>query len=55
MLTLVPIFIFLQTIELPAVFFLGFWFLTNLLSGIGSLAAHTGAAYKGRLLENQVI
>ena len=42
-LTLVPIFIFLQTMELPAVFFLGFWFLTNLLSGIGSLAAHTGA------------
>jgi membrane associated rhomboid family serine protease len=42
-LTLVPIFIFVQTIELPAVFFLGFWFLTNLLSGIGSLAAHTGA------------
>src|SRR2546428_468192 len=42
-LTLVPIFIFLQTIELPAVFFLGFWFLTNLLSGIGSLAAPTGA------------
>src|SRR5712692_8878793 len=41
--TLVPIFIFLQTIELPAVFFLGFWFLSNLLSGIGSLAAHTGA------------
>ena len=29
--------------ELPAVFFLGFWFLTNLLSGIGSLAVHTGA------------
>jgi len=25
-LTLVPVFIFLQTIELPAVFFLGFWF-----------------------------
>jgi rhomboid family protein len=42
-LTLVPIFIFLQTVELPAVIFLGFWFLTNLLSGIGSLAAHTGA------------
>jgi membrane associated rhomboid family serine protease len=42
-LTLVPVFIFLQTLELPAVFFLGFWFLTNLLSGIGSLAAHTGA------------
>jgi len=42
-LTLVPIFIFLQTIELPAVWFLGFWFLMNFLSGIGSLAAHTGA------------
>jgi rhomboid family protein len=42
-LTLVPVFIFLQTIELPAVFFLGFCFLTNLLSGIGSFAAHTGA------------
>jgi membrane associated rhomboid family serine protease len=41
--TLVPIFIFLQTIELPAVLFLGFWFLTNLLSGIGSLSAHSGA------------
>ena len=41
--TLVPIFIFLQTIELPAVVFLGFWFLSNLLSGIGSLAAHTQA------------
>src|SRR6266850_2881793 len=41
--TLVPIFIFLQTIELPAVAFLGFWFLMNLMSGIGSLAAHTRA------------
>ena len=40
---LVPIFIFLQTIELPAVLFLGFWFLLNLLSGIGSLSAHSGA------------
>jgi membrane associated rhomboid family serine protease len=41
--TLVPIFIFFQTIELPAVVFLGFWFLMNLMSGIGSLAVHTGA------------
>ncbi len=41
--TLVPIFIFLQTIELPAVAFLGFWFLTNLLSGVGSLTAHAPA------------
>ena len=41
--TLVPIFIFLQTIELPAVVFLGLWFLMNLWSGLGSLAAHTQA------------
>jgi membrane associated rhomboid family serine protease len=41
--TLVPIFIFLQTIELPAVIFLGFWFLSNLWSGLGALAAHTRA------------
>ncbi|MGE3536099.1 MAG: rhomboid family intramembrane serine protease [Candidatus Tectimicrobiota bacterium] len=41
--TLVPIFIFLQTIELPAVVFLGLWFLTNLWSGIGALTAHTQA------------
>jgi membrane associated rhomboid family serine protease len=41
--TLVPIFIFLQTVELPAVVFLGLWFLINLSSGIGSLAAHTQA------------
>lgn len=40
---LVPIFIFLQTVELPAVVFLGLWFLINLWSGIGSLAAHTQA------------
>ena len=41
--TLVPIFIFLQAVELPAVVFLGLWFLMNLWSGIGSLAAHTQA------------
>jgi membrane associated rhomboid family serine protease len=41
--TLVPIFIFLQTVELPAVVFLGLWFLINLWSGLGSLAAHTQA------------
>ena len=41
--TLVPVFIFLQTVELPAVVFLGLWFLMNLWSGIGSLSAHTQA------------
>lgn len=41
--TLVPMFIFLQTVELPAVVFLGLWFLMNLWSGLGALAAHTQA------------
>ena len=41
--TLVPIFIFIQTVELPAVIFLGLWFFSNLWSGIGSLAADTRA------------
>jgi rhomboid family protein len=39
--TLVPIFIFLQIIELPAVFFLLFWFAFQLLLGIGSLGMDT--------------
>jgi membrane associated rhomboid family serine protease len=37
--TLVPIFFFLQVMEIPAVFFLGFWFLSQLFSGTLSLAA----------------
>lgn len=41
--TLVPIFLFLQTIELPAVAFLGLWFATNLLSGLGALGSHSQA------------
>jgi membrane associated rhomboid family serine protease len=44
--TLVPIFFFLQVIELPAVFFLIFWFLTQLFSGTLSLAA-AGAQQAG--------
>jgi membrane associated rhomboid family serine protease len=35
--TLVP-FLFLQIIEVPAVFFLGIWFLMQFLSGVGSIA-----------------
>jgi membrane associated rhomboid family serine protease len=35
--TLVPIFIFLQVVEIPALFFLLFWFLYQLLLGVGSL------------------
>lgn len=37
--TLIPIFFFLQVVELPAVLFLGFWFVTQLFSGTLSLAA----------------
>ncbi len=36
-LTLVPIFVFIQFIELPAVFFIVAWFLWQLLAGITSL------------------
>jgi membrane associated rhomboid family serine protease len=37
--TLVPIFFFLQVMEIPAVIFLGLWFLTQLFSGTLALAA----------------
>jgi membrane associated rhomboid family serine protease len=36
-LTLVPIFIFIEFIEIPAVILLGIWFLMQLVSGVGSL------------------
>jgi len=42
-LTLVPIFIFIQFIELPAWLVLGLWFLTQFLSGTASLAVTTSA------------
>jgi membrane associated rhomboid family serine protease len=46
--TLLPIFIFIQIIEVPAVVFLGLWFLLQLVSGVGSqLAAATGKAAGG--------
>ncbi len=41
--TLVPIFVFLQIVELPAILFLGLWFVSNLFSGLGSLAAQSDA------------
>jgi membrane associated rhomboid family serine protease len=37
-LALIPLFIFWPIVEIPAVFFLGFWFLLQLVSGFGSLA-----------------
>jgi membrane associated rhomboid family serine protease len=36
--TLVPLFVFIQLIEVPAIFFLGFWFLMQFLNGVGSIA-----------------
>ena len=38
--TLLP-FIFIQIVEVPAVFFLGLWFVMQLLSGVGSIATAT--------------
>jgi membrane associated rhomboid family serine protease len=40
--TLVPIFLFLQVMEVPAVFFLLIWFVWQLASGVATLGAHTG-------------
>jgi len=37
-LTLLPLFFFVQLIEVPAIFFLGVWFLLQFLQGVGSLA-----------------
>jgi membrane associated rhomboid family serine protease len=45
--TLLPIFIFIQIIEVPAIFFLGVWFLMQLLSGVGSIAMATGGEPAG--------
>jgi membrane associated rhomboid family serine protease len=41
-LTLVPIFFFIQLIEVPAIFFLGLWFVMQFLSGLGSNATTAG-------------
>ena len=47
-LTLLPIFIFIQIIEIPAVFFLGFWFIVQFFSGTAALttsASSGGVAF----------
>ena len=43
-LTLLPLFIFWELIEVPAILFLGFWFLLQLLSGVGSVGAGQGVS-----------
>ena len=46
--TLLPFLIFWQIVEVPAIFFLGIWFLMQFLSGVGSVAvAASGEASGG--------
>ena len=45
--TLVPIFIFFQIVEIPAIFFLGLWFVLQFLSGVGSVATSAGRVSGG--------
>ncbi|MEO6212334.1 MAG: rhomboid family intramembrane serine protease [Vicinamibacterales bacterium] len=40
-LTAVFLVLFLDIVEIPAIFFLGIWFLMQLLSGVGSIGANT--------------
>jgi membrane associated rhomboid family serine protease len=42
-LVLIFLFIFIDVVEIPAIFFLGFWFAMQLLSGVGQLANLPGA------------
>ncbi|HYT65686.1 MAG TPA: rhomboid family intramembrane serine protease [Vicinamibacterales bacterium] len=43
-LTFVFLLIFVDLVEIPAIFFLGIWFLMQLLSGVGSLGVSNAAA-----------
>ena len=45
--TLIPIIIFFHIIEVPAILFLGVWFLMQFLSGVGSIATATGSEPAG--------
>jgi membrane associated rhomboid family serine protease len=44
--TLIPFF-FLQVVEVPAIFFLGIWFLMQFVSGVGSIVSAVGGAPGG--------
>jgi membrane associated rhomboid family serine protease len=43
-LTAVFILFFLDLVEIPAIFFLGIWFLMQLFSGVGSIGASSAAS-----------
>ena len=45
--TLVPLFFFFQIIEVPAIFFLGIWFVMQFLSGVGSIVGATAGEAGG--------
>ena len=45
--TLLPLIIIWQVVEVPAIVFLGFWFLMQFFSGVGSLAQSSGAQTGG--------
>jgi len=44
-LTLIPFFFFWEIVEIPAFFFLGFWFLYQFMLGVFSLSATGGIAF----------
>ena len=46
-LALVPLFIIWEIIEVPAIIFLGIWFLMQFFSGVGSIAADAGVQTGG--------
>ncbi|MCM3879620.1 MAG: rhomboid family intramembrane serine protease [Vicinamibacterales bacterium] len=46
-LALLPLFIFFEVIEVPAIFFLGIWFVMQFFSGVGSIAMGARAASGG--------
>src|SRR5258705_4380713 len=45
--TLIPLFFFFQVIEVPAILFLGIWFVMQFISGLGSIVTVTGQSGGG--------
>jgi membrane associated rhomboid family serine protease len=45
--TLIPIFFFFQVVEVPAIFFLGIWFVMQFLSGVGSIVSSISGGAAG--------
>jgi membrane associated rhomboid family serine protease len=45
--TLIPLFFFFQVIEVPAILFLGIWFIMQFLSGVGSIVTAVGGQSGG--------